>query len=468
MAVTSPLANSIPQAAGQQAQMIPGQRSIGSTRIPDNQCDHLGSYSWLWWTNGVDRDGKRHWPDVPVDTYGCFGHGGKRAVVVMPSLDLIVSWNDTKIQTSEMENHALKILKDSVTQSELPGFSVERLPQYEKLFYREKGWTGADAAYTVALSDNVTLWLYGDTWIGDIIDGKHKNATMVNNSIALQHGKDPSTASVNFFWRTTKDGKPTAFIKPADDVGWFWIFDGIIVDEKLYLFLMQIIKTEEKSVFGFKHIGTWLGEVENPQDEPLKWEIKQYKIPYGRYSKNGNLFFGSAVLRDGDFVYIYGGSEDRKKGMSGRSMIVVRVPPDNMTQFDKWRFFGNGSWQGDINGISGLFDGIATEHSVSWQPTIKQYVAIYTENGMSKNILMRLSSTPVGPWSDTYKIYECPEYSWHKTYFCYAAKAHPEISSRDELIITYVCNSTDFWQMAADTRIYWPRFLRIKFSVQAE
>ncbi len=118
MAVTSPLPNSIPRAASKEAEMIPGQRSIGSKRIPDNQCDHLGSYSWLWWTNGIGRQGSLHWPDVPVDTYGCFGHGGLRAMVVMPSLDIIISWNDTKIQGSEMENHALKLLKDSVTVSE--------------------------------------------------------------------------------------------------------------------------------------------------------------------------------------------------------------------------------------------------------------------------------------------------------------------------------------------------------------
>ncbi|MHC4366267.1 MAG: DUF5060 domain-containing protein [Planctomycetota bacterium] len=114
MAVTDPLPNSIPRAGTEAAEMIPGQRSIGSKRIPDNQCDHAGSYSWLWWTNGVSRQGKRHWPDVPTDTYGCFGHGGPRAMVVIPSLDLIISWNDAKIRSAEMENHALRLLVDAV------------------------------------------------------------------------------------------------------------------------------------------------------------------------------------------------------------------------------------------------------------------------------------------------------------------------------------------------------------------
>ena len=100
-----------------------------------------------------------------------------------------------------------------------PGYSVEPLPEYDALFTRTEGWTGADAVYSVALSDDVTLWLYGDTWIGDIVDGKHKGATMVNNTIGLQRGKDPATASVKFFWGKMKEDKPATFIRPADGTG---------------------------------------------------------------------------------------------------------------------------------------------------------------------------------------------------------------------------------------------------------
>ncbi|MGE5296880.1 MAG: hypothetical protein ACM3VT_18825 [Solirubrobacterales bacterium] len=115
MAVTSPVPNSIPRAGDQPAEMIPGQRTIGSQRIPDNQTDHMGSYSWLWWINGVDRKGRRHWPDVPADAFGCFGHGGKRAMVVLPGLDLIASWNDTLIDGREKENEALGLLVKAVS-----------------------------------------------------------------------------------------------------------------------------------------------------------------------------------------------------------------------------------------------------------------------------------------------------------------------------------------------------------------
>jgi len=109
---------SIPRTKGERGEMIEGQRSIGGG---NNQCDHNGNYSFAWWINGVGRDSSRNWPDVGSDVYGCFGHGDIRAVVVMPSLDLIVSWNDTRIEGSEKVNHALKLVKDSVVESESTG-----------------------------------------------------------------------------------------------------------------------------------------------------------------------------------------------------------------------------------------------------------------------------------------------------------------------------------------------------------
>jgi hypothetical protein len=115
LATASPLPLSIPRTEGKSAEMIEGQRSIGGG---NNQCDHNGSYSFAWWVNGIGRDGNRNWPDVPNDVFGCFGHGDIRAMVVMPTLDLIVSWNDTKIEGNKMVNHALKLLRDAAEPTE--------------------------------------------------------------------------------------------------------------------------------------------------------------------------------------------------------------------------------------------------------------------------------------------------------------------------------------------------------------
>ena len=87
---------------------------------------------------------------------------------------------------------------------------------------------------------------------------------------------------------------------------------------------------------------------------------------------------------------------------------------------------------------------------------------------MSEYIVARTAPDPYGPWSDPIILYRCPEEEWHESIFCYAAKAHPEITSApDELIVTYVTNSYDFDRIEADARLYRPRFLLIRFKPSA-
>lgn len=112
-AVSSPLPNSIPQSAGVAAGMLPGQRTIGSKVVADNQTDHLGSYSFLWWVNGVDRQGRRMWPGAPEDAFAALGHGGRRALFVIPSLDVVVSWNEAKDEGHAMQDGALKLVVEA-------------------------------------------------------------------------------------------------------------------------------------------------------------------------------------------------------------------------------------------------------------------------------------------------------------------------------------------------------------------
>lgn len=108
MAVSQPVSNLIPRAGYDEAEMIPDQSSIGSTRIPDNQTEHHGSYSWLWWINGQDKNGEYYWPDAPADVFNALGHkNGKRGMAVIPSMDIVIAWNDTKLDQMESDPHPL-------------------------------------------------------------------------------------------------------------------------------------------------------------------------------------------------------------------------------------------------------------------------------------------------------------------------------------------------------------------------
>ncbi len=342
------------------------------------------------------------------------------------------------------------------------GWRAEAMPEYDRLFQRTNGWIGADGNFTVALTNGLTLWLFSDTFIGEVRGGHRSNATMIHNSAAWQHGVDPASARVEFFYNKTAEGKPTSLISPADGRGYFWLFDGVMARGRLSLFLVQIESTPAKGAFGFRQIGTWLGEVSNPLAPPVEWQITQKKIPFEMHGTNGNYSFGSAVLATNDFVYIFGTHES--KG-TGKKMILARAPETDLGNFSNWQFCSKNGWTTNTGDMADLCNGMASEYSVSWLPTLQRYVLICTENGLSEKIVVRTAPEPWGPWSAATVVFRCPEPAQDKRTFCYSAKAHPMFAgATDELIVTYAANSFEFSQLMDNAQLYWPRFVRVKLK----
>ncbi len=336
-------------------------------------------------------------------------------------------------------------------------------PELDALFQRADGWIGGDGAYSVALGKDRTLWLFSDTWVGKVREGKRADASIVNNSLGVQEGSGAAT-KVRFLFGKGEAGKPAAWLTPADGRGWFWLQAGVLVNHKLYVFLAQIEKADRPGVFGFRQVGQWLGIVANPNDEPENWRLQQKKLPFVEFSKKHTLNFGTAVLQESGYLYVYGFQETGKFGALGRRMVLARVEADKIEDFADWRFFDEGEWHKDAGRVTGLAGGFAPECSVSYLPKQRLYAAVYTELGLSPRILARTAPAPWGPWSEPVRLYKCPEPARDKRLFCYAAKAHPTLAAGDELVISYVVNSTDFWQVAADARLYWPRFVRVKLK----
>ena len=340
-------------------------------------------------------------------------------------------------------------------------WTASSAPEYDRLFQRTNGWIGADGNFAVTLTNGLTLWLFSDTFIGEVHNGYRTNATMINNSAAWQHGIKPDFARVEFFYGQTTDGKPASLLTPADGRGWFWLFDAAMLRGKLYLFLNQIERTEEKSAFGFRQIGTWLGEVSNPLASPTQWAVKQTKVPFAQFSPGEERSFGSALLVADGFVYIYG--THSKPG--SKTMILARAPETTLADFASWQFHTADGWSTNFATGADLCAKVANEYSVSWVPALKQFVLVCTENGLSEKILTRTASRPWGPWSTPEVAFQCPETKWGKDVFWYSAKAHPMLSRTDnELIVTYAANSHDFAQLLDDARLYWPRFVRLNFK----
>lgn len=336
-------------------------------------------------------------------------------------------------------------------------------PELTALFQSREGWIGGDGAYSVSLSPTRTLWFFSDTWVGKIKDGKRTDATIVNNSVGLQEAVD-GHSKMTFVVRRDKQEKPQALIVPADGRGWYWLQAGVFCNQKLYLFLAQIEKTEGTGVLSFKQVGQWLGTVENPFDSPEQWHIQQKSLPSVSFSKERQLSFGAATLVHEGMVYVYGVEESRRPGQPQRSLVVARVKAQEIDRLTSWQFHTEKGWRSEPQGLLKLADNMATELSVHYQPDDKRFYLVYTENGLSPRILLRTAPAPEGPWSKSSVLYTCPEMKRDKNLFCYAAKAHPHLANKNELVITYLVNSLDFWQVARDVTLYWPKCVRVTWN----
>jgi hypothetical protein len=337
---------------------------------------------------------------------------------------------------------------------------AQPLPEMDALFQQKDNWIGGDGVYSVALTPERTLWLFSDTWIGSVRNGKRTNASMVNNTLALQEGHG-ANSKLQFIVRHDAGGKPTAFLTPEDQRGWFWPWSSACLGQRLFLFLTQVEKNGAGGAFGFRQIGHSLGVVTNPLAPPLEWRVEQHPLPCTEFSTECHIAFGAANVVAGEYLYVYGTREDIKPGGRERYLVVARVPTNDVADFSAWRYFADGQWDTDFHKASGLANRMATEFSVSFLPKLGQYVLVYTDRGLSPRIEVRTAPTPWGKWSAPATVFRCPEMGKDKNVFCYAAKAHPSEGGDDALIVSYVANSYDFRQVMADASLYWPRFVRV-------
>jgi hypothetical protein len=263
-------------------------------------------------------------------------------------------------------------------------FRASESPEWNQMFQRTNGWLGADVAYSVPLGSDKTLWIFGDTFVGHIQDGKRTSAKMIHSSIATQQmGEEPQ-----FYYPVDEQGAPQSLIKNLGPRTYFWLSDGARTEKGLYVF-MQEVQWLNDTAWGFKCVGTWLASVENPDDPPALWKISTQKLPFTRLGTDRDVLLGLETLKSGNYVYIYGYS-NRTNASAARSQIVARTSENDLGNTNSWEFYSNGTWTKDFEKTSSIFPRAGAEGSVSWQPYLKKFVFVYSD-GIGGSISRKLS-----------------------------------------------------------------------------
>lgn len=325
-------------------------------------------------------------------------------------------------------------------------------------FVRTSGWTGSDCAYSISLGPKRSLWLFGDTWIGKVENGRREGARMINNSAAWQQRDD--LTKLEFFWNENKDG-PFALLKPDRKDEWYWPGDGAIIDGALYLFV-HVIRHKEQGAPGFQF--DWFADellrIANPNDPPTKWRIEHRHL-------SNDFKWGVACAADAEFLYAYSLFNAKQRPLEA-PVAVARIAHATLKKFDKldWEVLNSsGRWVSKLSEAAPIIRDGASEMTVQRIRGIDGFVMTYMPLGLSTDIVVRHAAKPEGPWSAPLKVYQCPKQE--KGVFMYAAKGHAELGTKDgQMIVTYCRNIGDLSEHVKRPTLYAPQVIEVNLHIK--
>lgn len=370
------------------------------------------------------------------------------------------------------------VLAQKETDLEHLKYSVEEAHDWTNLFKRNDGWFGGDGIYSIPLngvehkssSSAKTLFIFSDSMVEQPGDGKIGESKMIHNATAVLSGNRPLENKMKFYWKSgTSEGH--VFIPKTPNTAsndYYWLGDGFVnqeLDNSIFIFGYRI-QQKGSGAFGFQEVGNTLIKIGNNQAAQIT-SYEQKDTPFhfvngdeaGSYGAGIYVNTAKAGARNADgYIYIYGVKGQAKK------LLVGRVLPKDFERFDQWRFWNGSVWTERMEDAAALTDRVSNELSVSELPD-GRYALIFQEGGIGQHVGMRIGKSPIGPFGPIIRIWDCKPALAEKGYFTYNAKAHPSLSAKGELLISYNVNSFDFMKdLGRDKQFYRPRFIRLKFE----
>ena len=300
------------------------------------------------------------------------------------------------------------------------------------------GWTGADGTYSVRLPDGRIAWLFSDTFLGTVNGhSRPTNSPFVHNSIVVQDGDSFSTL--------VSPG-PAAEIIPIEGPGFYWLGDGIVENGELLVFALRF--DAAPLPFAFQQLGVDIARFSLPSMTLTGIE----RAPQAFQPAPAPVSFGSAVMSDVAYDYVYG-SEDLH---AEKYLHVARAPAGHLLD-GTWEYFGPLGWTTMAQLSSRLLGGIANELSVSHIGS--RYVLVTQDHSIGADIMVSYAVAPEGPWSAPVPVYTAPEVG--QGLLVYNAKAHEELSTPNDLVVSYNVNTTNSANLYSNVDTYRPRFIDV-------
>lgn len=307
------------------------------------------------------------------------------------------------------------------------------------------GWTGADSTYSTPLPDRRQLFTFSDTFLGPVSpDGtRPRTAPLINNAFVVRDRAGFTTVHGG-----TPDN-PAAVLQSTDPGRWYWFGAGLARRTTHEQIAVEFARTGP-GPWDFTWVGTSLARF---AVDRLSEPVDVQPLPAA-----SRVTWSAWLQQIGSHLYVYG-VEDSS---ASKYLHVARVCGDSL--LGAWSYWTGCGWSAKETDSARILRGVANEYSVT--PWRGRYLLVThdTTELFSATIVAYTAATPVGPFTGKTLLYTTPETGAAGSYanpnvYTYNAHAHPGLSRRSRLVISYNVNSLATDDVYHDATIYRPRFI---------
>ena len=321
--------------------------------------------------------------------------------------------------------------------------------QFDKFNNVKNGWLAGDATISLLLPDGKTLWLFGDSFIGEksgefSIDAS--NSSFINNCAIL---KDDT--SLTAYYGGTIDNPSSLIPGEGNDI--FWPEHATIENDTIKILAVRVIYEDNNTAgFNFRTGTTHLAQFTYPEMEHISTQEVDFIA-------DSTIRFGAHILERNDYTYIFGVKDTTADDMTWSIPVLARY--ENSIS-EPWEFYaGSGNWSYNYEDLRTIGDRPMSESFFVYEKNDKFYLImheIWTVGELyileADNITGPFNRDLTGGVENLFCI--IPP---HGSNFTYNLFAHPQFQNQDSILISFNVNTSNFSSIYTDTKNYRARFL---------
>lgn len=315
----------------------------------------------------------------------------------------------------------------------------------------KNGVTAGDGMYSIPLPDGRSIFLMGDSYIGEVTNGQRSTSDRMYRNTYFVYDNDNVSAIYGF----EGDNNASAAVPPGfpNEQKWYWPGHGFVNGNKLYIFQTLMYQGGE-GMWGFMYETTHILEYALPGLQL----VNNKPIPF---NGSPDIHYGMAALSEADYNYIYAQVDIRNDFDPITEVHLARTAIGN--PYENWQYYNGNGWSANSQDAVKL-EGLSTVPVSSQFNVFKlqdKYVLLTQKKTFnSGEIYTFIADSPTGPWRNKKMIFKTYEQNTPNL-LTYNAMAHPQFEKDGMILVSYNVNTEVFAQQFSDVSTYRPRFFWI-------